>query len=256
MESINFAKGYDKVRSSSSVHLEVEDQARHPQATKPIKKFRIAVVSAAVFLTAALAVMLFALIHHTNTEHPSPPENIPVAAATTLDSIRAVCNVTQHPDSCLAAISAAVGGNPKPVTDPEEILKVSIQVSLKRFADLASLFRNSSGGEWGSKVAVDDCVDQLGEGVSNLNQSLAAMEVEASTEGKMLTPAKIDDLKTWISAAMTDEETCGDGLEEMGAKVPEGVKAEMEECKQLLSNSLAILANMTSLLRHFHLQMH
>ncbi|CAI0539903.1 unnamed protein product, partial [Linum tenue] len=87
----------------------------------------------------------------------------------------------------------------------------------------------------------DDCMDQLGEGISNLNQSLAAMEVGASTEGKMLTPA--NDMKMWISVAMTDEETCGDWLEEMGAKVLKGVKAEMEmkDCKQLLTNSLAIL---------------
>ncbi|CAL1407135.1 unnamed protein product [Linum trigynum] len=82
------------------------------------------------------------------------------------------------------------------------------------------------------------------------------MEIGASTDGKVLMPAKMDDLKTWINAAMTDEETCVDGLEEMGAKVPEGVKAKIEDCKQLLTNGLAILANMPSLLRHFHLQMH
>ncbi|CAN0903539.1 Pectinesterase 1 [Linum grandiflorum] len=75
-------------------------------------------------------------------------------------------------------------------------------------------------------------------------------------EEKALTEEKIADMKTWISAAMTDEETCRDGMEEMGATVAEGMKAEMEDCTEMMSNSLAILANLPSLLQIFRLRFH
>lgn len=90
--------------------------------------------------------------------------------------------------------------------------------------------------------------------MSGLSDSVSAMEVGA--EGKVLTAEKVNDLQTWISAAMTDQETCADGLEEMGETVVDEVKRRMQKSKELMSNSLAILAKMETLLEKFHLKMH
>lgn len=58
----------------------------------------------------------------------------------------------------------------------------------------------------------------------------------------MFTKAKIRELNAWISAAMTDQETCLDGLEEMGSTAWNEVRMKVQLSKQCMSDSLAILA--------------
>jgi len=90
--------------------------------------------------------------------------------------------------------------------------------------------------------------------VSRLGDSVRAVEVGAGE--RVLDEGKIGDLMTWISGAMTYQETCLDGLEEMGSTVLGEVRVKVQKSKEYLSNSLAILANMQSLLQKFHLTMH
>lgn len=73
----------------------------------------------------------------------------------------------------------------------------------------------------------------------------------------VLTKEKISDIQTWISAAMTDQDTCNDGLEEMGwTAADEVVKSQAQSCKESISNSLAIVANMQNLLQKCGRTMH
>lgn len=57
----------------------------------------------------------------------------------------------------------------------------------------------------------------------------------------VFTRTKIRELNAWISAAMTDQETCVDGLEEMGSTVCDEVRKKVQLSKQCMSDSLAIL---------------
>lgn len=73
---------------------------------------------------------------------------------------------------------------------------------------------------------------------------------------KTLTDRKVNDIQTWISAAMTDQETCLDGLEEMGSTAVDQVKDKFRKSKEFLSINLAIIAKINSLLQKFGLSMH
>jgi pectinesterase inhibitor-like protein len=80
--------------------------------------------------------------------------------------------------------------------------------------------------------------------------------MEVGPGEKMLNLEKVNDIRTWISAAMTDQDTCIDGLEEMGSKFLDEIKAKIERSKEFLSISLAIIAKMQALLENFDLKMH
>lgn len=82
------------------------------------------------------------------------------------------------------------------------------------------------------------------------------MKKVGSGKELVLTKEKITDIQTWISAAMTDQETCIDGLDEMGSTVSDNVKSELQSCKESTTISLAIIANMQNLLQKFGLTMH
>lgn len=97
-------------------------------------------------------------------------------------------------------------------------------------------------------------MSQFEDALTRLNDTVSEMEVGSGE--KMLMERKISDMQTWISGAMTDEDTCLDGLEEMGSKVFDEMKTKMQKSKELLSNSLAIIANIQTLLQKVGLTMH
>ncbi|KAL6976145.1 hypothetical protein U1Q18_024936 [Sarracenia purpurea var. burkii] len=105
-----------------------------------------------------------------------------------------------------------------------------------------------------TESALKDCVDVLGDVLSQIGKSATAMVV--GPKEKMLTEEKIVDLKTWISAATTDQEACLDGLEKMGSTVVDEARAKVQRSKEYMSNSLVILFNIQTLLQKFHLTMH
>ncbi|KAL0342616.1 UNVERIFIED_CONTAM: putative pectinesterase/pectinesterase inhibitor 26 [Sesamum calycinum] len=72
---------------------------------------------------------------------------------------------------------------------------------------------------------------------------------------KALTEMKISDLQTWISAAMTDQETCLDGLAETGSTALDEFKLKVQKSQEYMSNTLAILNNIQSLFDKFGLTM-
>lgn len=72
---------------------------------------------------------------------------------------------------------------------------------------------------------------------------------------KALTEMKISDIQTWVSAAMTDQDTCIDGLEETGSPAVDELKTRMHKSQEYMSNTLAILNHIQSLYDKFGLTM-
>ncbi|XP_050220935.1 pectinesterase 3 [Mercurialis annua] len=231
MESINILKGYDKVVDSN-----LENQKPHLHHSTTTRKPLIIIISSILILTLIIAAFLAALIHESNTEPPefdSPTE-----------SLKAVCNITQYPTACFTSISSL---NIPIKNDPESIFKISLHLSVQEISNISTIFKTLKDDN--SQGSINDCLSLFDDALSKVNDSLLAME-------KGLTSDKINDIQTWISAAMTDQETCVDGLEEMGSGVVGQVKAALVRCKEFLSNNLAIIANMQNLLEKFDLKLH
>ncbi|KAK7284917.1 hypothetical protein RJT34_19671 [Clitoria ternatea] len=229
MDSLKMFKGYDKVEHNQN-HLEDQQQHRNPKP-KSLKPF-IATISIFTILLVTLT-LAFTLIHHNTHSHPQQQLN-------SLESIRVICNVTRFPDSCLAAIS------PTNVTDPQSILALSLRASIHALQKLASSLGTAEGGPFA------DCKEQMDDALSRLNDSLSAVASPPT-----LTDAKITDVQTWVSAAVTDQETCLDGLKEVGdVASADKMKKLMQRCSEYTSNSLAIVANFPNLLQQFHIPLH
>ncbi|KAJ6426631.1 hypothetical protein OIU84_022264 [Salix udensis] len=219
MESINLFRGYGKVNP----HL--EDQSPHHQYTSSKRRILIFSVSSILLLTLIIGLALAALIHESNSESE---ESLYLSSSNPAESIKTVCDMTQYPSSCFSSISS-LNSPAKP--DPEVIFKLSLQVSISDLKNLSSFL--ISFNDVSSQAAVKDCVSQFDDSLSRLNDSLSAMEVGPGE--KMLTLEKVKDIQTWVSAAMTDQDTCIDGLEEMGSKFLDEIKAKIERSKEFLS---------------------
>lgn len=99
-----------------------------------------------------------------------------------------------------------------------------------------------------------DCESQIEDAIGRVNDS--ASEMEGGGGEKTLTERKISDIQTWMSSAMTEQESCLDGLEEMNSTSFREVKTRMTKSLEYVSNSLAIVANIHVILAKFDMPLH
>ncbi|KAG2247655.1 hypothetical protein Bca52824_087283 [Brassica carinata] len=215
MELINTLKGYDEVSDP-------ENQIPSPLPKPPSRKTLIAIVSIiSLLLILALTVGAFTCRSH----------NLPISSKP-LKAVR-----TNVLNSMLSWFHVLICGL--------QHIKLSLRVS-----NLSVSFRSIN--DMPEETVVGDYVKLYADAVSQLNESISKFKREKKNGGNWLTKRVVGDVKTWISAAMTDDETCSDGLEEMGTVVGNEIKKEMFTVNQMMSISLAIVSQMKKLLIIFH----
>lgn len=99
---------------------------------------------------------------------------------------------------------------------------------------------------------LDDALDRLNDSLSSMDAS--GGEAQGQKNNKILSPTKLNDLKTWLSTTITDQETCLDALAEFNATLLLG--DSMNKPTQYASNSLSIVARILGVLAKFDVAVH
>ncbi|XP_076954025.1 pectinesterase 1-like [Bidens hawaiensis] len=229
---------------NSEIHTDDDESTAVPSPKR--RRTVAAIITLSLFAIIIASIISAAVVHNRHTK-PS------FKAA---DSIKAVCAVTQNPESCITDISAVDSGH---IIDPEMIFTLTLQLSVRELMNVSSLPKTliSSSTDLRNDSALRECVSLFDDAVSQLSRSVESMRVRiGDRKTVVMTEEEMADLMTWISAAMTDLETCVDGLEEMGSTAVDEVKRRVQRSNEYLSNSLAILGNMEAILDQFGLHLH
>ncbi|XP_006305566.2 21 kDa protein [Capsella rubella] len=159
-----------------------------------------------------------------------------------LDFIRTSCNATLYPDVCytsLAGYASAVQDN------PARLAKLAIGVSLSRAKYTASfLSKLSRRSAAVSSAAVHDCVSNMGDAVDQMRGSLRQLrEMNHRRPGAPAFRFQMSNVQTWMSAALTDEETCTDGITEAmeDGETKTAICERVGDVKMFTSNALALV---------------
>ncbi|XP_019160485.1 PREDICTED: pectinesterase-like [Ipomoea nil] len=150
-------------------------------------------------------------------------------------TFKAICDATLYPDSCYASLGpAAMSDNLR----PQDIYKLSVRIAVGELSRASDAFFN---GDAFRKIsdpmaarALETCRDLLSLAMENLNDSLAIPE-------KTLFQS-FSDLKTWLSSAGTNMETCADSFSNTTHELSTMVLKNLKNSSELTSNSLAILS--------------
>ncbi|CAN1169049.1 Pectinesterase 3 [Linum perenne] len=259
MDTMKSFKGYGKVDEAEELAFR--------QKTR--RRFIIFGVSSVILLAVIIGAVAGFVIHSRKSDGDGssadadklPPTESPAA------SLKAVCSVTQYPGSCYSSISELEAGANS--SDPELLFKLSLQVAmdalskLKEFPSKIQIPENDTA----IREAVEVCSIVFDDSVDRLNDSIATMAAEVGGEQKMkqkqlLSSERIEDLKTWLSTAVTDLDTCLDAMqlnetEHAGAgAIVQQLETAMENSTELVSNSLAIVTKVMSLLSDFNIPIH
>ncbi|KAK1272405.1 hypothetical protein QJS04_geneDACA012355 [Acorus gramineus] len=127
------------------------------------------------------------------------------------DFIKNSCTQTTYPQLCFDTLSTHAN-----TIRPEMLAQAALNVILDSARSSLAAVSGAGGGRLMSPreaAAISDCVESMGDSVDELRQSVAEMEGPVGQDFYV----KVGDVQTWVSAALTEEDTCMDGLDEGGS---------------------------------------
>ncbi|XP_008802489.1 21 kDa protein-like [Phoenix dactylifera] len=158
--------------------------------------------------------------------------------------IRTCCGATRYPRLCfnsMAGYASTVQGS------PVQVAQLATNLTLDRIGgaalQVAVLRRGASGRE---AAALSDCSEALADAADQARRTAAELAGLAAAVGPEVT-WRVSNAQTWMSAALTNEETCTDGFDGVG---PCPIKAEVcrrvGRVKHFTSNALALVNNLVA----------
>lgn len=236
---------------SFTSHSKVDEQAFRRMARK---RLIVIVVSAMVLVTIIIGALVGTSV---STNSKSNGEN-PSSQTSEAQSIRAMCNATRYPDSCYSSMSSSLKAssnetNPNP--DPKALFLLSLQVSLIELTKLSSLpqwimssdsFKNETSDSL-VQSALHACEILFLDAIDQVNESMSSIQVGKGDKTVFLT-SKINDIRTRLSTAITDQDTCIAGLQAKHLILTDVVRYSMTNSTEFTSNSLAIASIIVKIL--------
>lgn len=151
-----------------------------------------------------------------------------------LSSIRSICKTTPHPEACFDSLKLSISINISPdiLTYVLQILGTAISEAGKvsGLLSTAGSHRNIVEKQIG---AIQDCKDLHQITVSSLQKSVSRVKSADSR--------KITDARTYLSAALTNKNTCLEGLDSASGPLKQPLVNSLTSTYKQVSNSLSML---------------
>ncbi|OWM84063.1 hypothetical protein CDL15_Pgr009310 [Punica granatum] len=185
----------------------------------PTPKFRATMLSTLTLL------LLFLCSSDASPSHRGPQ-----------DLIRSSCVHAQYPDLCLHTLASYSGP-----ANPRSIAQAAVKASLSRARSVSGFLRTQAPGKAHlskrEQAALNDCVEQLSDSIDELSRTLGELQ---HLKGKTFR-WQVSNAETWVSAALTNEDTCLDGFDGVDGKVKTDVRHKITRVARLTSNALYMI---------------
>ncbi|XP_010431474.2 PREDICTED: 21 kDa protein-like isoform X2 [Camelina sativa] len=166
----------------------------------------------------------------------------PLPSSDGSDFIRKSCNTTLYPDLCFSTLSSFANSIQN---DSNRLARVAISFTLHNTLDLLSYLQNSYNRDHHPTPVLKDCFENLKDAVDDMRGSMKQMKelVSASSGSVQSFRFQMSNVKTWLSAALTDEYTCTDGFKDVHEdnSIRDDVCTRVDAVKKLTSNALALV---------------
>lgn len=184
-------------------------------------------------------------VNNNNKKSPSPSpkgnsgNSDDKQVSTVQKMVKSICNATDYKTKCETGVGKEVQKDPKSA-QPKDILKASIQVAKEQVIKAINKTVAMNFQTEKEKGALEDCKKLLDDAIEELG--LSSTRVGSLEVNKL--SGSTSDLNSWLSAVISYQQTCVDGFEE--GKLKSAIKDAFEDAKEYVSNSLAIVEKLTS----------
>ncbi|XP_076925244.1 pectinesterase-like [Bidens hawaiensis] len=207
------------------------------------KLFLIAFVS--ILLVSALIGIVVGVKSRNSDSNNASPRSITASTAHAI--VKSSCSATLYPELCYSTITSHPDVSNK-VKSQKDVIELAVNITktaveknyfqIKKLTTRKGLTPREVG-------ALHDCLELVSETLDELQKVEKDLE-EYQTKKSLKQHAS--DLKTLMSSAITDQETCLDGFSHDGAdkKVRKELEKGQKKVEKMCSNALAMICNMTN----------
>ncbi|XP_050387779.1 probable pectinesterase/pectinesterase inhibitor 34 [Argentina anserina] len=209
----------------------------HPPPRKSKKKLIIFSILSITLIVAAVvsAVLLIAV-----RSKPSSPSSASLLHRKPTQAISDACSKTRFPSLCVNSLLDFPGSLNATESD---LVHISFNMTLQHLNKALYL---SSGLSYlqmdpRAKFAYQDCLELLDDSVDALTRALTTV-----APGRDGSAGSNQDVLTWLSSALTNQDTCGEGLADVSGAVKQELGQKLKDLSELVSNCLAIFTATSS----------
>ncbi|GMH29669.1 hypothetical protein Nepgr_031512 [Nepenthes gracilis] len=164
------------------------------------------------------------------------------AAPASTKFIRDKCGATQYAALCVQSLSPYAS---KIKQSQRELAQTALNVSLASAQSAEAFVRKLRGVKGLGRreaEALQDCVDEMGDTVYQLSRSCHELQRAAGAPYEEFR-WRISNVQTWLSAALTDDNTCTDGFSGRASNdnVKSSIGARMVNVVHCTSNALSLI---------------
>ncbi|GFP82142.1 probable pectinesterase/pectinesterase inhibitor 13 [Phtheirospermum japonicum] len=226
-------------------------QRRQQERQKKIRRrITIAVVSTFVVLLIAGAAVCAVVYQKNqsvategNASRPGPSSAKP-AVNVAEKAVKSVCASTDYVKTCEDSLLKSVKNNAS--AQPLDILRAAFSVASEEIDDVIKQASDLKFEGPFKKAAFDDCLELLHDAKDELNSSISSIKGKDLDHMSSLKP----ELNNWLSAVMSYQQTCIDGFPDGPEK--DSMKKLLKTVRELGSNALAIVSQVSSIFSAFH----
>ncbi|KAG0488093.1 hypothetical protein HPP92_006904 [Vanilla planifolia] len=195
---------------------------------------RAAIIGGSVILLIAVVAAVGIIVTHNAHSNDSSGQDL----QTTSKSVEAMCQATDYPDVCVSALSKVANGT----NDARELVKLSFQVAVDHIheAFAHSEVLSMAATDPRTKEALQTCRELMDYAVDDINTSFNKLGGFNMTDYEKA----VDELKLWLSAAATYQETCLDGFENTTGDAAQSMRTALNASMALTDNALAIVGHL------------
>ncbi|CAN8269347.1 unnamed protein product [Cochlearia groenlandica] len=159
------------------------------------------------------------------------------------------CSSTLYPNLCISSIATTTSADAAvKLTSQKDVIETSLNLTKivveHNYFTVKKLIKNKKGLTQREKTALHDCLETIDETLDELNEAVEDLHLYPN---KKSLKEHAGDLKTLISSAITNQETCLDGFshDKADKKVREVLLKGQIHVEHMCSNALAMIKNMT-----------
>ncbi|XP_010925933.1 probable pectinesterase/pectinesterase inhibitor 34 [Elaeis guineensis] len=153
-------------------------------------------------------------------------------------AISQTCGLTLYPALCISSLLDFPGAFD---ARDRDLVHISLNMTMQRVSKAlygASAIAGVSMDAL-ARAAYEDCMELLEDSLDQLSESLAVVSPSASGPAG----ASNEDVLTWLSAALTNQDTCTEGLTDVAdGYVRAQMQSKLKDLAELVSNCLAIFS--------------
>lgn len=220
----------------------VDSSGKNINLSNKRKKVFLTAFASILLVSALVAVVVGVKSHNSD----SKPESMTATSAHAI--VKSSCSSTLYPELCYSTITSHPELVTKKVKTQKDAIEMAVNITTtaveKNYFQIKKLTTHKGLTER-EVNALHDCLEMVSETLEELRDVTKGLE-EYRTKKSLRQHA--DDLKTLMSSAITDQETCRDGFshDDADKKVRKTLEKGEDYIEKMCSIALAMICNMTN----------